>query len=200
MTAAAACMHRVVAARALRNGNGAGRRAPREDWVVQIGAVSRPVRLSESEGALRIELVEEGRSLSLARNDWKPGDSLFRGELDGRPFTAPVRRAADGFELRHRAAKSRVRVLTPHAAELYARLPERAPADTSKLVMSPMPGLVVSIDVVPGQEVKEGETVAVIEAMKMQNIIKAERDGLVKAVGPKAGDSVAADDVLVEFA
>ncbi len=66
--------------------------------------------------------------------------------------------------------------------------------------MSPMPGLVVSIDVVPGQEVKEGETVAVLEAMKMQNIIKAERDGLVKAVGPKAGDSVAADDVLVEFA
>ena len=66
--------------------------------------------------------------------------------------------------------------------------------------MSPMPGLVVSIDVKAGQEVKEGETVAVIEAMKMQNIIKAERDGVVKSVGPKAGDSVAADDVLVEFA
>jgi propionyl-CoA carboxylase alpha chain len=93
-----------------------------------------------------------------------------------------------------------VRLLTPHAAELYARLPERAPADTSRLVMSPMPGLVVSVDVAPGQEVKEGETLAVIEAMKMQNIIKAERDGLVKTVGAKAGDSVAADDVLVEFA
>ena len=158
------------------------------------------MRLAESAGALQIELVDEGRTLSLAKNAWKPGDSLFRGELDGRPFTVTVRRAADGFEIRHRAAKARVRVLTPHAAELYARLPERAPADTSKLVMSPMPGLVVSLDVAPGQEVKEGETVAVIEAMKMQNIIKAERDGVVKTVGPRAGDSVAADDVLVEFA
>ncbi len=77
---------------------------------------------------------------------------------------------------------------------------EKVPPDLSKFLLCPMPGLVVSIDVAPGQEVKEGETVAVIEAMKMQNIIKAERDGLVKAVGPKAGDSVAADDVLVEFA
>ncbi|RYG94898.1 MAG: biotin/lipoyl-binding protein, partial [Alphaproteobacteria bacterium] len=82
---------------------------------------------------------------------------------------------------------------------LYARLPERQPADTSKLIQSPMPGLVVSVAVVPGQEVKTGETVAVIEAMKMQNILKAERDGVVKAVSVKAGDPVAADDVLVEF-
>jgi propionyl-CoA carboxylase alpha chain len=124
---------------------------------------------------------------------------MFRGVLGQTPFTLVVDRAADGFVLRHRAAKARVRVLTPLAAELHARLPERAPADTSKLIMSPMPGLVVSIDVKAGQEVKEGETVAVIEAMKMQNIIKAERDGVVKSVGPKAGDSVAADDVLVEF-
>jgi propionyl-CoA carboxylase alpha chain len=68
------------------------------------------------------------------------------------------------------------------------------------MIVSPMPGLVVSIDVKAGQEVKQGETVAIIEAMKMQNIIKAERDGVVKTVGPKAGDSVAADEVLVEFA
>jgi propionyl-CoA carboxylase alpha chain len=72
-------------------------------------------------------------------------------------------------------------------------------ADTSKLVLSPMPGLVVAIPVEPGQEVKAGETVAIIEAMKMQNILKAERDGVVKAVSAKAGDPVAADDVLVEF-
>ncbi|HEX8568907.1 MAG TPA: acetyl/propionyl/methylcrotonyl-CoA carboxylase subunit alpha [Caulobacteraceae bacterium] len=199
MTAAAGYMHRVLAARALRNGAG-GRRASREDWLVQIGRAARAVRLSENGGVLRVELPDEGRTLTLAPGDWKPGDSLFRGSLDGRPFTVTVRRTADGFEVRHRAAKARVRVLTPNAAELYARLPERAPADTSRLVMSPMPGLVVSVDVVAGQEVKEGETVAVIEAMKMQNIIKAERDGVVKAVGPKAGDSVAADDVLVEFA
>jgi propionyl-CoA carboxylase alpha chain len=68
------------------------------------------------------------------------------------------------------------------------------------MIISPMPGLVVSMDVALGQEVKEGEVVCVIEAMKMQNIIRAERDGLVKAVSAKSGDSVAADEVLVEFA
>lgn len=92
-----------------------------------------------------------------------------------------------------------MRVLSPRAAEMYQRLPEKVAADTSKLVLSPMPGLVVDIPVTVGQEVKSGETVAIIEAMKMQNILKAERDGVVKAVGAKAGDPVAADDVLVEF-
>ena len=101
--------------------------------------------------------------------------------------------------MRHRAATARVLVLTPLSAELHERLPKRAPADTSKLIVSPMPGLVVAFEVAVGQEVKEGETVAIIEAMKMQNIIKAERDGVVKAIGPKAGDSVAADEMLVEF-
>ena len=105
----------------------------------------------------------------------------------------------DGFTIRHRAMRARVRVLSPRRAELYARLPEKVPPDTSKLIQSPMPGLVVAVPVTVGQEVKEGETVAIIEAMKMQNILKAERDGVVKTVGAKAGDPVAADDVLVEF-
>ena len=199
MTAAAAHMHRVTAARSLRGGNGSSRQAVREDWVVQAAGRQRRVRLSEDAGVLSVELPDEGRTLNLSRMQWRPGQPMFRGLLDQTPFTLSVERAAEGFVLRHRAAKARVRVLTPLAAELHARLPERAPADTSKLIMSPMPGLVVSIDVKAGQEVKEGETVAVIEAMKMQNIIKAERDGVVKTVGPKAGDSVAADDVLVEF-
>ena len=110
-----------------------------------------------------------------------------------------VRPAADGFVIRHRAVECRVRVLTPTSAVLYKRLPPKKAADTAKLVLSPMPGLVVTLDVAVGQEVKTGETVAIIEAMKMQNIIRAERDGVVKAVGAKQGDSVAADEVLVEF-
>jgi propionyl-CoA carboxylase alpha chain len=91
-------------------------------------------------------------------------------------------------------------VLTSLSADLHQRLPEKQPADTSKMVISPMPGLVVSMDVTLGQEVKQGEQVCIIEAMKMQNIIRAELDGTVKSVGAKAGDSVAADEVLVEFA
>jgi propionyl-CoA carboxylase alpha chain len=101
--------------------------------------------------------------------------------------------------VRHRAAKARILVLTPLSAELHARLPERPPADTTKVVVSPMPGLVVSLDLVVGGEVKAGQTLLVIEAMKMQNIIRAERDGVVKTLGAAAGDSVAADQVLVEF-
>jgi propionyl-CoA carboxylase alpha chain len=142
----------------------------------------------------------DGRAIVLDKVDWRPGRALFRGRLDGVDFAAEVSPAAEGFTIRHRAAKARVLVLTPLSAELHDRLPKRAPADTSKIIVSPMPGLMVSVDVVVGQEVKTGETVAVIEAMKMQNILRAERDGVIKSVGPKAGDSVAADEVLVEFA
>jgi propionyl-CoA carboxylase alpha chain len=152
-----------------------------------------------TDGGLDVALPEAGRTLQLRSVDWRPGRAQFRGVLDGVPFTAEVAPAAEGFTIRHRAAKARVLVLTPLSAELHGRLPKREPADTSKLIVSPMPGLVVALDVFVGQEVKAGETVAIIEAMKMQNIIRAERDGVVKTVGAKAGDSVAADEVLVEF-
>jgi propionyl-CoA carboxylase alpha chain len=111
-----------------------------------------------------------------------------------------VESAAEGFVIRHRAAKARVLVLTPLSADMHARLPEKKKADTSKSVLSPMPGLVVQIEVTEGQSVREGEVICIIEAMKMQNILRAEHDGVVKTVSAKAGDSVAADEVLVEFA
>ncbi|MGV8928960.1 MAG: acetyl-CoA carboxylase biotin carboxylase subunit [Brevundimonas sp.] len=181
----------------------------RTDWIVLVAAEGQTaagpgdahgVSLSyDDDEALTLELAGEDRSLKLSDIDWRPGLAQFRAELDGEAFTAEVARVADGYRIRSRAARARVRVLTPAIAALYARLPDKIAADTSKLVLSPMPGLVVAIPVVVGQEVKTGETVAIIEAMKMQNILKAERDGVVKAVGAKAGDPVAADDVLVEF-
>ncbi|NBW07505.1 MAG: acetyl/propionyl/methylcrotonyl-CoA carboxylase subunit alpha [Caulobacteraceae bacterium] len=172
----------------------------RTDWIVLIDREAVGVSVGyDDEEALTLELVEDDRVLQLSDIDWRPGLAQFRGVLDGEPFTAEVKRVPGGFEIRSRATKARVRVLSPHHAELFARLPEKVAADTSKLIQSPMPGLVVSIAVEPGQSVKTGETVAIIEAMKMQNIMKAERDGVVKAVGAKAGDPVAADDVLVEF-
>ncbi|HEY5289666.1 MAG TPA: biotin/lipoyl-containing protein, partial [Caulobacteraceae bacterium] len=90
--------------------------------------------------------------------------------------------------------------LTPMSADLHERLPAKIAPDTSRLVVSPMPGLVISSDVRAGDEVKEGQVLFVVEAMKMQNIIRAERDGTIKSAPAKAGDSVAADDVLAEFA
>ncbi|MDP3378530.1 MAG: acetyl/propionyl/methylcrotonyl-CoA carboxylase subunit alpha [Brevundimonas sp.] len=172
----------------------------RSDWTVLIGGetVSASLAVDDDEN-LAVTLPDEERTLILSEIDWSPGLAQFRARLDGTPFTAEVSRVPDGFTIRFRAMRARVRVLSPRHAELYARLPEKVPPDTSKLIQSPMPGLVVAVPVTVGQEVKEGETVAIIEAMKMQNILKAERDGVVKTVGAKAGDPVAADDVLVEF-
>ena len=192
LIAAACAMHRVVSERAWPE-------RAREDWVVNAQGVDHPVKLKGEGGATVVELTEAGRILTLTEMDWRPGAAVFSAMLEGRRFTVQVRPAADGFVIRHRAVECRVRVLTPTSAVLYKRLPPKKAADTAKLVLSPMPGLVVTLDVAVGQEVKTGETVAIIEAMKMQNIIRAERDGVVKAVGAKQGDSVAADEVLVEF-
>ncbi len=172
----------------------------RADWTVVVGHAKRRVRFeAESDQGLTVGLLDEGRSLVLTDIAWWPGLATFRAKLDGQAFTAEVAPAAEGFTIRHRAAKARVLVLTARSAELHEKLPAKAPADTSKLVLSPMPGLVVSMDVAVGQQVREGEIVCVLEAMKMQNILRAERDAVVKAVNAKAGDPVAADQVLVEF-
>jgi propionyl-CoA carboxylase alpha chain len=199
MTAAACWMQRVQAMRARQNGGKTFAGPMRTDFVVMIGRHKRAVRLSSDEAVLDVELTGEGRRLRLDHVDWRPGRRLFKARLDGRPFSLETRPAAEGYVIRHRAARATALVLTPLSAEMHERLPPKQAADTSKLIVSPMPGLVVSLDVEVGREVKAGETVAVIEAMKMQNIIRCERDGVVKSVGVKAGDSVAADDVLIEF-
>ena len=191
MSAVALAMHRAQLARA----------APdqlRTDWVVVSGLKSLAMSASAVDGGLTIQA--DGRRLRLEDIRWRPGQSVFRGNLDGRDFTVAVKPAAEGFVIRHRAMTLRVLVLSPRSAELHQKLPPKKAADTSKMVLSPMPGLVVSVDVTEGQSVRTGEVVAVLEAMKMQNILRAERDGVVKAVSVKSGDSVAADEVLVEFA
>ncbi|MGA0600897.1 acetyl-CoA carboxylase biotin carboxylase subunit [Caulobacter sp. KR2-114] len=200
VTAAAAWMHLTLARRARRIGNGLTSPLSREDWVVVAGKARRPVRLSQSGDVLTITLTDEKRTLTLDEVDWRPGRALFKARLNDQAFSVTASPAAEGFVIRHRAAKMPVLVLTPVSADLHQRLPAKTPPDTSRLVISPMPGLVVSMDVAVGEEVKEGQVVCVIEAMKMQNIIRAERDGVIKTVGAKAGDSVAADDVLAELA
>jgi propionyl-CoA carboxylase alpha chain len=200
MTAAACWMQRVQVSRARQNGGKSFAGPLRTEFVVVIGAHKRAVRLSGEAAALEVELPGEGRRLRLDQVDWRPGRRLFKAVLDGRPFSLEARPAAEGYVIRHRAANATVLVLTPLSAEMHERLPPKQAADTSRLIVSPMPGLVVSLDVEVGREVKAGEAVAVIEAMKMQNIIRCERDGVVKSVGVKAGDSVAADEVLMEFA
>jgi propionyl-CoA carboxylase alpha chain len=191
MGAVALAMHR---AQLERSGKANGR----QDWIVVAGQSKRAVQVIAEAGGLTIH--GEGAKARLEDIHWRPGQPLFRGNFQGSDFTATVKPAAEGFLIRHRATTLHVLVLSPRSAELHEKLPPKKAADTSKFVLSPMPGLVVSVDVLPGREVKAGEVVAVIEAMKMQNIIRAERDGVVKAVSAQPGDSVAADEVLVEFA
>jgi propionyl-CoA carboxylase alpha chain len=197
LTAAGAYMHRALAARARTIGNGLAGPLTRAEWIVVVGKTKRAVVLSDTDQGLDVALAD--RRLILTNISWRPGQALFSGELDGTPFTVTVEPAAEGFVIRHRAAKLRVLVLTPLSADMHERLPEKKKADTSKSVISPMPGLVVTIDVTEGQTVREGEVICVIEAMKMQNILRAEHEGVIKTVSARAGDSVAADEVLVEF-
>ncbi|RYG03227.1 MAG: acetyl/propionyl-CoA carboxylase subunit alpha, partial [Caulobacteraceae bacterium] len=192
LTAVAVAMHRVQTS---RNG-----RIPRDDWRVFLDKTTHHAVTVETSDDDLVLTLDGARKLTLSEMSWRPGKPTFAGKLDGTAFTVQVESAAEGFTIRHRAAKRTVLVLTPTSAELHERLPQKQAADTSKMVISPMPGLVVTMDVESGQEVKEGQQVCIIEAMKMQNIIRAERDGVVKAVNAKSGASVAADEVLVEFA
>ncbi len=199
IAATAAYMHWTLAARALMAGCGSAGK-PRQDWVIVSGSSRRAARLTPRDGGLDLLFVEDGRRVTLDQVAWRPGGALFRGRFDGQDFTATVAPAPEGFVVRHRAASALVLVLTPVSADLHERLPAKIAPDTSRFVLSPMPGLVIAAEVGEGDRVSEGQVLFIVEAMKMQNIIRAERDGVLRSVPAKAGDSVAADDVMAEFA
>jgi propionyl-CoA carboxylase alpha chain len=166
----------------------------------------RSVWLGHSEIALEIRRtngsieVRAGSKATVLSSDWKPGEPLWRGTVDGKAVAVQVRIIPNGFALSHRGIETNAYVFTEREAA-YARLmPVKQTADSGKQVRCPMPGLVVSIAVKEGQEVKAGETVAVVEAMKMENVLRAEIDGTVKKVHAAPGDSLAVDAVILEFA
>jgi propionyl-CoA carboxylase alpha chain len=135
-----------------------------------------------------------------AATDWHPGEPVMHlHEKDG-DYAVQIDRAAGGNRLRQGGAQAFVSVRSPHAAALAGLMPKKVAADTSKFLLCPMPGLVVSVNVAVGQDVKAGEPLAVVEAMKMENVLVAERDGRVKKVNVQKGDSMALDDVILEFA
>ncbi len=133
-------------------------------------------------------------------SSWWPGDRVWRGTVAGRSIAVQVRPLLNGFDLAWRGLAVKAFVYTEREAALVALMPAKVAADTSKLLLCPMPGLVKAIHVAVGQEVKAGDPLAVVEAMKMENILKAERDGTVKAIKAKPGDSLAVDAVILEFA
>jgi propionyl-CoA carboxylase alpha chain len=168
---------------------------------------ARVVRLGEAD--YRCEVKQAGEAIAvkfaggderLLRSQWRLGDRLWLGTVDGAPIAVQVRTIPNGFVLGHHGIEIKALVFT-QAEDAAARLmPVKQSANAGKAVRCPMPGLVLSIAVAPGQEIKAGETLAVVEAMKMENVLRAERDGVVRAIYAKPGDSLAVDAVILEFA
>ena len=131
---------------------------------------------------------------------WTPGEPVWQGTIDGHFVAMQVRAIPNGIRLAHQGFDVAVNVFTESEAAAARLMPVTSAADTGKKLLCPMPGLVVSIAVAEGQEVKSGETLAVVEAMKMQNVLRAERDGTVKKIHAAAGATLAVDALILEFA
>ena len=145
--------------------------------------------------------VTLGGETELADTMWQPGDKLLRFRLDGHIATVQIDRLRGrALRLSHAGVTRRAQVLSPRAAELLRMMPPKEAAETSRQVLSPMPGLLSALVVEEGQEVKAGEALAVVEAMKMENVLRAERNGTIAKLCAKPGDSLAVDQVILEFA
>ncbi|MEA2782733.1 MAG: propionyl-CoA carboxylase alpha chain [Rhodospirillaceae bacterium] len=166
------------------------------DYVVIIDRDQLPVTVAETAGGHAV--IGSAGSIELA-DDWHPGDTLYKGRAEGRAFTVQIDRSGIGYRLSHRGVELRLDVLSPRAAELARLMPVKQPPDMSRFLLSPMPGLLVSLAVQPGDEVKAGQELAVVEAMKMENLLRAERDGKVSKLHAAAGDSLAVDQTILEF-
>ena len=200
---AAAIDHVLGERKRLISGQMDGRSVTRESQrAVWLGDKECRLEVKRENGTIEVRFPgnkEKGARRHL-QSDWKPGDALWTGTINSEPVAVQVRPVPNGFALAYRGVEAKAFVYTAREAG-YARLmPPKKIADTGKQVLCPMPGLVVSIAVKEGQEVKAGETVAVVEAMKMENVLRAEIDGTVKKVNAKPGDSLAVDAVILEFA
>ena len=173
-----------------------------EDFVVVVtdSAGTRrqtPVTVNAVGDALRVALNGQSHTI---RFDGPLRDIAVHGAWNGQPFCAQIERAGLSFRITHLGAAIVARVFSPRAAELNALMPFKAPPDLSKFLLSPMPGLLVDVAVQPGQAVRAGEKLAVIEAMKMENILVASQDCVVAQVKAGKGESLSVDQVIMEFA
>jgi propionyl-CoA carboxylase alpha chain len=194
----AAALQRQAAERATRISGRLDGRDPvvGDEWVALIAGDQFPVRAVHGGGVIVVSQADRSHEVE---GIWQPGTPFFRGALDGEDFCVQVDRAGLGYRLTEGGSTSEVQVVRPRTAELARFMPVKEDADTSKFLLSPMPGLLVTLDVDVGQEVKAGEELAVVEAMKMENILRAERDGVVKTLHAGPGESLAVDQAILEF-
>ncbi|MEZ2141788.1 acetyl/propionyl/methylcrotonyl-CoA carboxylase subunit alpha [Bradyrhizobium sp. DN5] len=157
-------------------------------------------RESEAIAVRFIDAEGKAGNAHLLQSPWKPGDPVWQGTIDGQFIAVQARPIANGIRLAHQGVEVPVYVWTEAEAASARLMPVTTASDTGKKLLCPMPGLVVSIAVNEGQEVKAGETLAVVEAMKMQNVLRAEQDGTVKKIHASAGATLAVDALILEFA
>ena len=199
VAAAAAAMNRVAEIRRTRV---SGRmdnheRKVGDDWVVRAQGAEFALHIRADKGGATVEFAD-GASMRV-ESDWVPGQRLARLLIDGEPMVLKVGRITGGYRIRLRGADLKVHAFSPRQAALAALMPEKQPPDTSKLLLCPMPGLMVKLSVAEGDEVFEGQALCTVEAMKMENILRAERKGVVKKINADIGGSLAVDDVIMEF-
>jgi propionyl-CoA carboxylase alpha chain len=166
--------------------------------VIWLGADKIHAEVEHQDKSIVVTFEDGARHV--LESDWVPGWPVWAGAMDGRRLALHVRMIPNGFELAHRGFEVKAFVYTEREAAYAALMPLKKLSGSEKAVRCPMPGLVVSLAVSEGQEVKTGETLAIIEAMKMENVLRAERDGVIKNIRVKQGDSVAVDAVVMEFA
>lgn len=198
IAAATAAMHRVAEIRRARI---SGRMDNHErhvgaDWNVAIQGQSFDLTIAADHEGATVALDDDTFRVE---SDWTPGQPLAWLMVDGSPLVLKVGKISGGFRVRYRGADLKVHVRTPLQAELASLMPEKLPPDTSKMLLCPMPGLIVNVAVSEGDEVQEGQALCTVEAMKMENILRAERKGRVSKINAQPGDSLAVDDVIMEF-
>jgi len=199
IAASAAAMHRVAEIRRTRISGRMDNHARRvgDDWVVTLQgeAFSVVIKADPDGSVVRFDDGQEHRVSS----DWVPGASLATLSVDGSPLVLKVDRITGGYRMRSRGADLNVLVHTPRQAELAGYMLEKAAPDTSRMLLCPMPGLIVQINVAEGDEVQEGQALCTVEAMKMENVLRAERKGVVARICVGAGNTLGVDDVIMEF-
>jgi propionyl-CoA carboxylase alpha chain len=173
----------------------------RKDWVIALDERKLPLRLKDGQLGVPFDAVlcvGEGEETRVC-SDWKPGEPLWHGTVGGRAVIAQIGRPGHRLNVARRGVTVEARLLTERAAQIDELMPVKEPPDTSKYLLCPMPGMVVSIAVAEGQKVEAGEALATVEAMKMENVLRAERDCVVASVQVGPGDSLAVDEVIMEF-
>jgi propionyl-CoA carboxylase alpha chain len=166
------------------------------DWVVVVDGEHHPITVTRTSGSWEVLTAQITQRVVTS---WVPCDAMFHGEINGVALTFQLDGNGNDYRLSHRGTENSVLVLRPGAAVLLRRMPEKAPPDLSKFLLAPMPGLLVKLAATAGDEVKAGEELAVVEAMKMENSLRAAQDGVVKTVMVEAGASLAVDEAIMEF-